>query len=540
MIKNGNTQKLISAALWLSVASLGSRVVGLLRERVMTTTFGAGDIFDAFVAAFRLPDLIFNLVVMGALSAAFIPLFTEKLVKGKKGNHEEAFDFSLSVLNIVLLTVIVLSAGYALGARWIVPLITPGFMGDKLEMTITLSRIMALQPILLSISFMFSGVLNSFKRFVAYALAPIVYNIGIIVGVVWLVPWLGVAGLGWGVVLGAALHALVQLPSVWRLGWRWRPVMKWKSKDVKTLRRMIIPRMFGMAGQQMNLFLVTIIGSTLSAGSIATFHLANNIQSVPVGIFGLAFAQAAFPTLAEQWARKQAKDFRMTLTRTFRYIIFLTVPTAAFAYLLRAQIVRVLFGDGAFDWNDTIMTYSILGLLLVSLFAQAAAPLLIRAFYVRQNTATPVVISLISMAANIGLAIWLSPRMGVEGLALAFSASAIITLVLLLGKLHIELNGFDDKAVVASMIRIAVASGLAGMVVQGLKYAIEPWVNMTRFWGVSVQMVGAFVGGAMAYLGLCMLFRCEELEVLRKYLPRKWKVKLDAGTETPRFGGMLE
>ena len=533
-------RNIVSAALWLGAASLGSRIIGLLRERVMTTAFGAGDIFDAFVAAFRLPDLIFNLVVVGALSAAFIPLFTEKLVKGRKKGYEEAFDFALSVLHLVLVAVATLSVIYALGAHWIVPWITPGFEGEKLEMTITLSRIMALQPILLSISFMFSGVLNSFKRFVVYALAPIVYNLGIIIGAIWLVPWVGIEGLGWGVVLGAVMHVLVQLPSIINVGLRWRPVMKWSSADVRTLRRMIIPRMFGMAGQQMNLFLVTIIGSTLSAGSIAAFHLANNIQSAPVGIFGLAFAQAAFPTLAEQWARKQKKEFRSTITRTFRYIIFLTVPTAAFAYLLRAQLVRVLFGDGAFDWTDTIMTYSILGLLLLSLFAQAAAPLLIRAFYVRQNTATPVIISLVSMAVNIALALWLAPMMGVEGLALAFSASAILTLVMLLGKLHIELDGFDDRVVVASVLRIALASVLAGMVVQGLKYAIEPWVDMTRFWGVSTQMAGALIGGGMAYLGLCMLFKCEELEVLRKYLPRKFKMKLAPGTETTRFGGMLE
>ncbi|MEK7557108.1 MAG: lipid II flippase MurJ, partial [Patescibacteria group bacterium] len=195
--KNGSV---VGAALVLGASSLASALVGLVRQRVFTTTFGAGDTFDAFVAAFRIPDLVFNLVVVGALSATFIPLFTDKLVQGKEGK-KRAFDFALAVLNAVLLIVAACMAAYALLADRIVPLITPGFTGEKLELTILLSRIMAWQPILLSISFVFSGILNSFKKFVMYALAPILYNVGIIFGVLALVPMMGVTGLGWGVVL---------------------------------------------------------------------------------------------------------------------------------------------------------------------------------------------------------------------------------------------------------------------------------------------------------------------------------------------------
>lgn len=535
---NGNNRKLISAAIILGVASLGSRLVGLARERVLTTMFGAGDIFDAFVAAFRLPDLIFNLIVVGALSASFIPLFTDKLVNGKKGRDREAFDFSLTVLNMVLLLVVILSVIYMIFAPYIVPLITPGFDGEKLQMTISLSRIMALQPILLSISFVFSGVLNSFKRFVAYGMAPILYNVGIIIGAIYLYPIMGISGLGWGVVLGAIMHMLVQLPSVLRIGWRWRPVMYWHSKDVNTLRRMILPRMFGLAGQQVNLFLVTIIGSTLAAGSITVFHLANNVQSVPIGIFGLAFAQAAFPTLAEQVARKKTAEFRHTLTRSFRYILFFVVPVSVFFFLLRAQIVRVLFGDGAFDWEDTFMTLETLGLLLVSLFAQATIPLLVRAFYVRRNTLIPVLISLASIVVNVALAIWLAPSMGVQGLALAFSAAAILQLMLLLGVLHWQLNGFDDRDVLTGLLRIIAASLVAGVVVQYSKVPLAMMVDMQRFWGILAQLVGAFSVGIAVYIFLCFLMRCEELTALRKFLPRK--AKLDPGIETPRFGGLSD
>lgn len=535
-----NNGRVISAALILGVASLLSRLVGLVRERVLTTMFGAGDVFDAFVAAFRVPDLIFNLVVVGALSAAFIPLFTEKLVGGKKGSAD-AFQFADAVFNTVVLLVGVLSCVYALLVGYVVPILTPGFSGDKLALTIQLSRVMALQPIFLGASFVFSGILNSYKRFVAYALAPILYNVGIIFGVIVLVPLVGMSGLGWGVVLGAALHMMVQLPSAFAVGWRWRPTLAWSSADVRNLWRMIVPRVVGLAAQQVNLLTVTIIGSSLLAGSIAVFHLANNVQSLPVGVFGIAFAQAAFPTLAEQIARKQRRAFVATLTRTFRYILFFVVPLSVFFLLLRAQIIRVLFGAGAFDWEDTILTFETFGWLIISIFAQATIPLLTRAFYVQQDVATPVAISVTSMVLNVVLALFLAPFMGIQGLALAFSAAAIVNLVLLLGMLHWRLGGFDDREVILSLVRIAVATVLAGFVVQGLKYPVAALVDMQRFWGVATQLVVAAGGGVAAYLLFCWLLRSPELLAVRRYVPRKLRLeKLKPGMETPRFGGMAD
>ena len=532
--KNGS---LVSAAIIIGVSSLVSRIVGLIRERVFTTTFGAGDTFDAFVAAFRIPDLIFNLVVLGALSAAFIPLFTEKLVNGKKGK-ESAFEFALSIFNIIVFSVAVLSVIYAVLAPYIVPLIAPGFDGEKLLLTIRLSRIMALQPILLSVSFVFSGVLNSFKRFVAYALAPILYNIGIIVGVMYFVPMMGIDGLGWGVVLGALLHVGVQIPSMFQVGFRWRPVWISSKKDFQALWRMMLPRVFGLAAQQVNLLVVTILGSGLLAGSITAFHLANNIQNVPIGIFGIAFAQAAFPTLSEQIAKKNKVAFRHTITRTFRYILFFVVPLSVFFFLLRAQIVRVLFGDGAFDWEDTIITFETFKFLIISIFAQATIPLLTRAFYAQQDTKTPVAISIVTMIINVVLALYLSPRLGVEGLALAFSGAAIIQLVLLLGTLHLQLDGFDDRKVILSLAKITLATLLAAVVVQLLKYPIAQVVDMQRFWGVFIQLVGTFTAGISIYLILCWIFKCEEIVALKRYLPRR--LKMLPGKETPRFSGLPE
>lgn len=538
MTKQTVSNGLISASFLLGLSSLGSAVMGLLRQRAISTAFGAGDVTDAFMAAFRLPDLLFNVIVVGALSATFIPLFTDKLVVGRGAKNEEAFQFANSVFNIVLLLTVVLSVVCVLLADVLVPLITPGFTGDKLSMTIQLSRIMSLQPILLGVSFVFSGILNSFKRFAVYAMAPILYNVGIIIGVLYFVPYMGAAGLAWGVVLGAVLHILIQLPSSWQVGWRWRPVIRWSSTDMVTLRRMILPRMFSLSSQQVNFFLVTILGSTLAAGSISVFHYAYNIQSVPISIFGIAFAQAAFPSLAEQVSRKQWTKFKDTLTRTFRYILFFVIPVSVFFFLLRAQIVRVLFGAGKFDWEDTILTFETFGLLLISLFAQAAIPLLIRAFYVRQNTIIPVVISLISIGFNITLALMVVGTMGVQGLALAFSAAAIVQLMLLLSVLHWQLGGFNDREVLTSLARISVAALISGSAVQLLKYPVANVVDMQRFWGVSTQLVVTSLGGVAVYLGCMWLFGSDELRVLRRYLPKRARLQLEAGVETSRFEGL--
>ncbi|MEX1112498.1 MAG: murein biosynthesis integral membrane protein MurJ [Candidatus Andersenbacteria bacterium] len=531
---------IVSAALIVGASSLLSRIIGLIRERVFTTTFGAGDTFDAFVAAFRIPDLIFNLIVLGALSAAFIPLFTDKLVNGKKGRQSSAFDFAISLFNLIVLGVGVLSVIYALFAPQIVPLIAPGFEGEKLALTIRLSRIMALQPILLSVSFIFSGILNSFKRFVAYAIAPVVYNLGIIFGAVYLVPLMGIMGLGWGVVLGGALHLIVQLPSALRVGFRWKPLLISSYDDFTQLWHMMLPRVFGLAAQQLNLLVVTILGSGLLAGSITAFHLANNIYHLPIGIFGIAFAQAAFPTMAEQVSRKKRAAFKQTVTRSFRYILFFVIPISAFLFLLRAQTVRVLFGDGAFDWEDTILTFETLKFLVISIFAQATIPLLTRAFYAERNTRTPVIIAIVAMVVNVVLALALSPIMGVQGLALAFSLASIVQLVSLLGMLHWRLHGFDDGQIIRSLAKIVLATIVSAAILQLLKYPIAMVVDMQRFWGVFMQLVITLTGGGAMYVWLCWLMQCDEILAVNKYLPRKWRVNSVGGTDTPRFGEVPE
>jgi len=363
MIKRlfSNTESSITgAAIILGSASFLSRIIGIVRDRIFAHQFGAGDVLDTYYAAFRTPDLVYNLLIVGALSAGFIPIFLELKEKNKK----EAWLVTNSVLNILAIGSLVVCAILFIFTPFITQHIVPGFDESKQTMTILLSRIMLVSPIILGISSLVSGVLQSFKSFFIYSLTPIMYNLGIIIGAIFFVPRFGVEGLAYGVILGAVLHLMIQLPTLFKLGFRYTPVMDISNMFVKKIWKMMIPRTLGLATFQINLIIITIFASTLGGGSIAIFNFANNLQYFPVGIIGISFAIAAFPALSEL-AAKQKKDTMVNeLIRTARQILFFILPMSILFLVLRAQIVRTVFGSGAFDWNDTIMTADTLAFFL--------------------------------------------------------------------------------------------------------------------------------------------------------------------------------
>src|SRR3989338_11285854 len=420
---NGEINSITMAALLVGGSSLVSRLLGIFRDRILAGQFGAGDTLDVYYAAFRLPDLIFNLLVLGALSAGFIPIFTSlikspllKLRSLLGHEYKEAWQLANNVLNILVLGLLLLCGLGVIFAPQIIQLITPGFSREKIDLTVGLSRIMFLSPIFLGISGVFGGILQSFKRFFVYAMSPIFYNIGIIIGALYLVPLWGIYGLAWGVVLGASAHLAVQLPTLIQLGFKYSFQFDLKNKKVRQIWLMMVPRTMSLAISQLNLLVITVIASTLSSGSLSVFNFANNLQSFPVGIFGISFAIAAFPAMSA--AAFDKKNLVKDLSQTVRQILFFIIPSTVLLLALRAQIIRVILGTGQFDWQDTVLTIDTLGFFCLSLFAQALIPLLVRVFYARLTAKTPFIIGLIAALANIFLSIWLSDRLGVAGLAL--------------------------------------------------------------------------------------------------------------------------
>jgi len=532
---NGQINSITIAALLVALSSLVSRFLGIFRDRILAGEFGAGDTLDIYYAAFRIPDLVFNLLVLGALSAGFIPIFIG-LLKNKKQSRSQssvagqAWQLANNVLNILGLGLIILSGLGIIFAPYLMKLVVPGFSPDKQALTVGLTRIMFLSPIFLGISSVLGGILQSFKRFFVYSLSPIMYNIGIILGALYLVPLCGVYGLAWGVVLGALMHMLVQLPLVIKLGFKYIPKIEFRNSNVQKIGLMMIPRTMSLAISQINLVVITIIASTLVSGSLTVFNFANNLQFFPISIFGISFAVAAFPTLSAIALNK--KKLINSFSSTIRQILFFIVPATVLLLTLRAQIIRVILGTGQFDWQDTILTIDTLGFFSVSLFAQAAIPLLVRMFYARQNSKTPFFIGLIAVVINVFLSLWLAEKMGVAGLALAFSIASIINFILLWLVLRIEIGRLDELRILISTIKFTAAAIACGVAVQGMKLVIWPYVDMTKFWGVLTQGLVAGLSGVLIYIIVCLLLRSEELFSFWSSIKRRLPIgKIEAGDQ---------
>lgn len=534
------SRSVASAAFVITVSGVASRVLGLLRDRFLAANFGAGDTLDVYYAAFRIPDLIYNLIILGALSAAFIPVFTSLVSQNKE---EEAWKMAGGVMKLAIVFILVVAVFLAIFAPFIMKIITPGFSPGKMDLAVVFTRIMFLSPLFLGISGIFGGILTSFKKFITYSLAPIFYNIGIIIGIVFFVRFMGPIGLAWGVVLGAFLHMLVQWPATKNAGFRFIGTLReaWKNPNVRRVGKLMIPRTLGIAVTQINLLVITIFASTLAAGSLAIFNFAQNLQSVPLGLFGISFSIAVFPILSDLFAKEKRDDFINTFSQTFRQILFFVIPLSILILVLRAQIVRIVLGSGKFDWEDTILTFQALGIFVISLFAQSIIPLLARAFYAMHDTKTPFYIGIFTEAVNIVLILFLISKYEILGLVIAFSISAVIQMFLLLFVLRMRFENMDDKKILVSILKISLAGVVLGLFIQASKYWVAAWVDLDTFLGVFSQLIISASIGMLVFIGMSYLLKIEEFfdfrNSLKKRLFRNGKKKPPM-EDTGKVGGM--
>lgn len=520
-ILNGKpTESITAAAFIIALSAFASRFLGLFRDRILASQFGAGDVLDAYYAAFRIPDLLYNLLILGALSAAFIPVFTGLISNEKK---EEAWELVSGTINIIMIILILVAGTLAIFAPFMMRLITPGFSPEKMELAITLTRIMFLSPIFLGISAIFGGVLVSLKNFLIYSIAPIMYNIGIIIGALFFVKFLGTAGLAVGVILGAFMHMLIQYPAVKSSGFKFKPsfLAPFRNENIKKVIRLMIPRTMGIAVNQINLLVITIFASTLASGSLTIFNLANNIQGVPLGLFGASFAIAVFPTLSAYAAKGMNDEFIRNFSKVFRRILFFIIPLSIFILLLRAQIVRVVLGAGQFNWEDTVLTFETLGFLAISLFAQCLIPLLARSFYAIHNTKIPFYTALVSEAVNIILVVTLIKNYSVNGLAIAFSTASIVNMILLFSILRKKMGGIDGKTIMSSASKILLSAAVAGIATQTMKYAIDRIANIDTFMGIFLQLIISGGLGIITFLFMSYALKIEEFFHFKDSISRK-------------------
>lgn len=514
---NKESASITSAAFIIAIATLTSKLLGVLRDSIFASRFPIGDM-DIYYAAFRIPDFIYNIVVLGALSAGFIPIFARLTAQDKK---EEAFQAANNILNILFVLLSFLTVFAIVLTPQITASITPGFEAERKAATIELTRIMFLSPIFLLLSSVLSGILQSYKRFLVYSLSTVVYNLGIIAGALLFSPAIGLRGLAWGVVLGAFLQFIIQVPSVRHLGFRYRLFMSATSKEVNTLLRITVPRLLTIILSQINLLVITVIASTLAAGSLAIFNFANNLQSFPLSIFAISFAIASFPALSAAGDGEHREKFTEVLLSTAKQILYFIIPLSIFLIIFRAQIVRVIYGHGGFGWNETVATIDALTIFCVSLFAQSLIPLFSRAFWAMHDSKTPFYASLFSAAFNIFLAVYLAPRFGLDGLVGAYTLSSILSACLLFVLLDRKYLDKVPRGFYVAAAQISFSGIFAGFVGYQMLYAVEPFLDTHTFLGIAVQ--GMLSGSAMllVYFAWGWIFRIEEFVKFRSAFQKR-------------------
>jgi putative peptidoglycan lipid II flippase len=395
------TRGMHQAAYILAAFALASQFIGLFRDRILAFEFGAGHTLDLYYAAFRVPDLLFATVASLFSIYALLPILSrleeeqEGLMMSFLRNTLWVFFAGMSFISLIL---------YAL-APVLAPLIAPGLATTAASSAslILLMRILLLQPILLGASNTIASLTQLRHRFILYSISPLLYNLGIIFGAVVLYPKFGVAGLGWGVVFGAAMHVAVQLPYF--LAEKTAPRALSITRMTKGLKEVLvlsIPRTLALASTQISLVALTAMASVLVSGSITIFTFAYNLQSVPLTIIGVSYAVAAFPTLSRLHARGAAEEFLQYIEAALRHIIFWAIPATVFMIVMRAQIVRVILGSGQFNWDDTRLTAAALSLFVLSLAAQSITLLIARAYYAVGNTKKPLYYGCADIIVSIG------------------------------------------------------------------------------------------------------------------------------------------
>jgi putative peptidoglycan lipid II flippase len=495
-------QTVAGAAFIISGAYLASRLLGFVRDRLLASHFGVGPETSAYYAAFRLPEFLFTLLVSGAFAVAFIPVLTEYL---QKDQREVAWRVTSSLLNLLVLITIAGGVLIFVFAGPLTTLITPGFDPSTHELTVNLTRIMCITPVLFAISSVLGSVQQAFNRFLIFALAGVFYNFGIIFGILAFAPVHGIYGAAWGVVIGVVLQALLQWLGLYGLGFKYRPILGIHLRGVRQTLTLMVPRSIDAGIDQINYAVETVIGSTVGPAAIAQFSFANNLKNVPLVLIGSSISTAVFPRLAARAAEGEREKLIESYVRTARLILFLAIPSALFAVVCRGYIVRLVLGFGNQDTSNTLGWFAGT-IVFASLFM-----LVSRIFFAMQDTKTPLYTSLASIPINIVLSVIFARTYGVVGLAMAASLVAALETLVLMTILRLRQGNFGEASIFQGAVLMAVASGIMTIVVYFVITNLLPLYAADRgFFILAPKFALISVIGIMTYLAPCYIFRLPE------------------------------
>ncbi|MEK7539584.1 MAG: murein biosynthesis integral membrane protein MurJ [Patescibacteria group bacterium] len=548
------------AALLLGFFTLLSQILALFRDRSIAHFIGPSPSLDAYYAAFRVPDLIFIFIASLTSITVLIPFITAKM-NGEKVT-DEARKYLNDIFTVFFLVMVVVSLLAFFLMPFLVSFIAPGFTPFFQMKLVTLSRIMLLSPILMGLSNLFSTVTQLFQKFFIYALSPIFYNLGIIVGVIFLYPIFGIYGLALGVVFGAFMHFAIQALSSKSCGFTPRfsfgrgskgEVFSINFKDIKRVVWTSLPRTLGLAFNNLALIYIIAFASFLKSGSISVFNFAFNLQSVPLNIIGISYAVAAFPTLAKSVSLGKMDEFKIHLKSAARAIVFWSLPVIFLFIIVRAQIVRVILGSGSFSWENTRLVAACLAIFSFSILAQGMITLLSRSYYALGDTKRPLIVNFFCSVLIIILSYLLTylfknalffrifiesmlkvsdiPGTEVLMLPLAYSIGTILNFILhwvFVKKDFLKNEPFITKTFFQSL----GASFFLGLVAYISLNILSPIFGTTTFWGVFLQGFISGIMGIIAAILVLYLLKNEELKDILKVLKTKfWRVKIVASSQ---------
>jgi putative peptidoglycan lipid II flippase len=531
---NHQTKRVGFAAVILALSHLISGFLGLIRDWLLARSFGAGLELDVYFTAFKIPDFVYQLFILGGIVAVFLPLFSEYFLK----DSDEAWEFTSNTLNIFLVLLACLSLILFIFTPHITKLIAPGFNVWQIDKTILLTRLMLLSPIFFGLSSIFSSILQYFYRFLIYSFAPIVYNLSIIFGILFLSPRLGILGVALGVIVGALLHFLIQIPSAINCGFKYRPILNFKDPKIKKVFLLMIPRAFGVSSLQINAIIINAIASTLVIGSISVFNFANNIRLFPIAIIGISFATAVFPKLSRAWAENKKEKFIASFSLIFRQIIYLVLPIVVLMFILRSQLVNIILMHGQFSAEAAQLVSASVGLFCFGILFASLRPLFFRVFFSLKDTKTPTLLAVIFVIVNIvlslvftnalkpgsielaGLKDFLIKNFSLEqvndisilGFPLAYLVSLALEFCLFIVFLRKRLGDFRIKEILSSLSKILAAGILMVFVVQfcllqiGLIDSDFYQLILISFIGFLTYLIITFILGSVEIQSIKILF----------------------------------
>lgn len=541
---------ILSAAVVMMVATVATKVLGLVKLLLLANLFGTSRQLDIFYAANTIPSIVFNLLVIGSLNTALIPILSEVISKHEKGKMVEVFNTVLSVACLILIIIGLIGIIFAGNVTYLMvhlnlsPQQHPFSLLELDQMTLMI-RILFISPVILGVSFLVSGILIVYKRFIITQLASVLYTLGFIISIFVFTPIMGIQGLCWGVVLGSVLHLLVQLPVLNFLGIKIKINFNIKDIFVQRIGKLMLPRLLGLAGEQLGDFVDTVLALGLIPGSLTAFQYAYTYYIFPVSFIGWSFAQAAFPTLSEEFNHGRMDSFKANFVKSLQQILYFILPLTVIFIVLRLPLVRLLgIGKGTqFGWDGTIVTAWVLLFFGIDIISQSVLSLIIRAFYAMQDTKTPVKASVLGLILNVILSIYLvkvfgrfdvtkgffqnvfnihyylsnatsTGWMAVGGLAAAGTISSLLSLAIMAVVINKQLGGFSVDLLWKPITKKLTATLIMAATMYGVYRTLDVLMNTSRTVELLFLIIITCYIGMSMYLFSTFMLQDEEIELV--------------------------